>query len=263
MKALYIFATSRRPDPYVNVIVHASRYMEVGRVRLIMVRDPDAVSRPSFRPGSDAEASPTSLVTDIVTSLTALSEGRYAGEEDEAPESIAMTAADRDLYRECLNHLNDHGITGSYIRLSDLDDRLRDFLAHDECIFDVSAAKKSLLVGVVALLISLGSPAVYSFELLKRQSYDYADLYHAVAPVHAFLYRNLAESEPVRTALRRVTARSLRFKRVLGLTAIIAVVLVISQVFLARTWLTTLIAGLSTLAGLSSFLVLLVWKDER
>ncbi len=84
--------------------------------------------------------------------------------------------------------MNQSGTTSVVIPIQELDERLRRFAATGQCIFDVSALKKNLLVDVVATLLSLQYSEVYSFELLQRQVYGPEDLYHGLRPRVKIIY---------------------------------------------------------------------------
>jgi len=254
MKTLYLVATSERPDPYINTLVHTLS-LGVSSVTIVVIGEHEY-------PDEHEESLASTVLANISTQLRSLAAGRYLSDVGQPGRTnhISIDEDDARVYARCLDHLNQHSVTSVVIPLYDLDDRLKGFTSSGPCIFDVSALKKKLLVDVVALLLSRGFSEVYSFELLKSPTYDQRDLIHALRR-DEYLYRNLTDSTPVRKALERVTSRYVRFRTMVRVTLILLFLVGVPQILFADSWLTRVFGSLSAVASIASFLFLFVLKD--
>lgn len=224
MKPLYIFATSERPDAYINTLAYSLDHLQVTAIYIIVISEHDYAEE--VREG---EVLASTVVSNINEQLHALSSGRYIkswGDPDVRPADALQVQANTDIYRRCLEAMNKSGTTGVVVPLSNLDRTLRAYVAKSDCIMDVSALKKNLLVDVVATLLSIGFSGVYSFELKKRQTYGQADLYHSLRVNEDFIFRNLARSESVKKSLHRISRWSARSRALMLFTALLAAVFI-------------------------------------
>jgi hypothetical protein len=263
---LYIFVTSANPDPYINVLVYAIRHFKLGLVCFISVQEHE------YRSEDDAAGMRLqTVVSRIDDTFQNLSGGSYLKERqsdqvDISPVPIDSSAA--EMYRACLQIWEDQlEISRLVVHWRDLDEKLRSFAADGHGIFDVTALKKNLLVDVVALLLSRGCTRIFEFEIVnKERSYDERDLIHSLTEVDkategTFIYRNLTESPHLASAERRMLARSVTFRMLILVTAIVAAIVLIVQIFLPSSWFATAILAAATTAAIAGWLYPLLRRD--
>ncbi len=256
MKTLYIFATSERPDVYVNTLSYCVDHLGIDAIQVVAISEHDY---PEETQTSRILA--TTVVGNISRQLQELLRGKYAAfrEGQEQPDITELRSPSGvGVYQRSLDAMNASGTTGIVVPLSELDRELRSYVAKGSCLFDVSALKKNLLVDVVATLLSIGFSEVYSFELRVKQTYGQADLYHNLAHGDDFVYRNLARSASVRESLNRIGRWSTRAQAVLLFTLVLALVFIPLSVWLKGSWLLTCLNVGSMIASVGSYLFLLV-----
>ena len=247
---LYIFVTSPRADPYVNVLMYLLRNRSVSAIHYVALVEHDYTSEQMEERLSDIEAKVGIL-------LDQLAEGFYGDREIELDPDWATA------YRECRIKLDRISVQRLPISWDDLDRELRGFLSNSPAMFDVTTLKKNLLVDVVALLLSRGWTEIFSFELVtsRQPEYDERGLIHALGP-NGFRYRSLAESKHVEMARSRIVSRSMTFRTVLIITASIALIVFIIQLFFANTVLESGILALASIAAIAGWLYPLIRKDS-
>lgn len=224
MKPLYIFATSERPDAYINTLAYSLEHLQVTAIHVIVISEHDYAEE-----AREDELLASTVVSNISAQLHALSSKRYINNWNDSSVKASVPLPDQssvDVYKRCLDAMNKSGTTGIVVPLSELDRTLTSYVSKRSCIIDVSALKKNLLVDVVATLLSIGFSEVYSFELKKKQSYDQADLYHNLSVNDDFVFRNLARSESVTRSLRRISKWAARSQAIMIFTAILAVIFI-------------------------------------
>jgi hypothetical protein len=260
---LYIFVTSAIADPYVNVLVHALRTFELSQICFISVAEHDY-------PNEDVDERNRlrTIVSDVDRVLGELAENKYYGkvrpsetESDPPPKSIGTDHA--AIYKACFDKWELLENTSLVIPWRDLDKRLSEFSRDQHGIFDVTALKKNLLVDVVVLLLSRGCDRVFDFEILRKTRYfDERDLIHALAPSDAtltgdFVYRNLTQTNYLRIAQRRMVARSITFRNLLLVTAVVGAAVLLVQIFYPSSWAETAVVAISTTAAIAAWAFLL------
>ena len=72
MKALYIFATSDRPDAYINAIAYSVEHLNVGSIYLIVISEHDYPEEEQ-----EAQVMATGVLANILFQLQALRDGKY------------------------------------------------------------------------------------------------------------------------------------------------------------------------------------------
>jgi len=252
LKALYIFATSERPDVYINALTHAIEHHGVSSIHVVVISEHDYV---------DEEDRQSSLLASTVVSrvseqLEALQRREYIDFRSRDVTPLPTTASVQ-VYGRCLNAMNRSGTTSLVVPIQQLDKRLRSFVASGSCVFDVSALKKNLLVDVLATLLSLSFSEVYSFEL-KRQTFGPSDLYHALTPNEDFTWRNLTTSSSVRRALKRISRWNLRSRLALIFVAAIAGIFALLRVFYPEGESLSIFNAAAMVASIGSFFFILV-----
>jgi hypothetical protein len=235
---LYIFATSPRPDPYINVLMHLLHDPTVSAIHYVALIEHDYTSEQMDERLSDIEARVGSLLDDLAA-------GFYGERQINLDQSWA------DAYRECRARLDRMSVQRLSISWDDLDEELRKFTSAGPVMFDVTTLKKNLLVDVFGLLLSRGWTDIYSFELVTsgQPQFDERGLIHALGP-SGFRYRNLADSKHVEMARERIVARSVTFRTLLIATGSVALIVLIIQVFFANTVLESGILAIATVAAI-------------
>ncbi len=239
---LYIFVTAPRADPYVNVLMHVLRQYAISAVHYVAVVEHDYTTEQMDERLSDVE-------TNVGRLLNQLANGVY-GHSKIATEPGWVTA-----YQECRNKLDRTSVRRVPISWNDLDAKLKEFIAGGPVMFDVTTLKKNLLVDVVALLLSRGFTAIFSFEVITSglPRFDERGLIHALSP-NGYRYRSLADSKHVQQARSRTIAHSMTFRTLLVLTSVVGFVVLIIQLFYPNSVLESVIVALGTTAAISGLL---------
>ncbi|MBD2898406.1 hypothetical protein amrb99_73760 [Actinomadura sp. RB99] len=238
---LYIFASSDRPDPYVNVLVHALSTYPLVEVRFIGIREHEYSNE-------QVDGRVNATLTAVYARLEELASGLSG--EDYSP-SVDMNG--RALYRTCLEKLEDVQVGASVISWPELDQRLGRLAAHGRPMFDVTTLKKNLLMDVVALLLSRDCSDVFNFELLKAPNYDERDLIHALRP-NEYKYRSIAESRHIEAARRRMVSRSMTFRSIAWLTLAITGIVAAVQIFFPNGWGQAAVTVIATATSIAAWL---------
>lgn len=239
---LYIFATSVRPDPYINSIMHWMASGSVQQIVLVCIHEHGYGDE-------DSESQASAVQSSIQELLTSLAGGVYTSSS--SPD-VPIPADQAARYRECLEKLVYIQVTSLGIRWNQLGDRVREFRHGRRSAFDVTALKKNLLVDIFALLLSEGEEGIFSFELVRPQTYGPDDLMGALS-IADFNYRCLTASNHVATAMRRMVARSVTF-RVVALTTIsIIIPVVLIQLYWPNSWLQSAIVAIGAAVSLASW----------
>jgi hypothetical protein len=247
---LYIFVTSPRADPYVNVLMHLLRNPSVSAVHFIALIEHEYTGEQMDERLSDIEAN-------IGILLDQLTKGFYGDRK------IELDPAWAAAYRECRIKLDRISVQRLSVSWDDLDEELQRFISNSQVMFDVTTLKKNLLVDVFALLLSRGWTEIFNFELVTsgEPRYDERGLIHALGPT-GFHYRSLAESKHVEKARSRIISRSITFRTVLMITAGVAIVVLTIQLFFANTVLESGILATATVAAIVGCLIPLIRKDS-
>lgn len=254
MTALYIIATSERPDAYINTIAYAIEHRGVSSVHFLVISEHDY--KEDVEEGTVLAST---VAGNVSRQLTALSEGKYFRTWTNTDlTSISLHGSDWKIYSRCLDTLNRSGTTGRVIPLSKLDDSLREIAASGKRLIDVSALKKNLLVDVVATLLSIGFQDVYSFELRKAPTFDEDDLYHNLKHGDDFLFRNLATSESVKRSLKRIGRWNSRVNVIVLVTVLLALVASPVSYFLKDSPSLMVLNTIASILGISSFLLFFI-----
>jgi hypothetical protein len=237
----YIFVTSDRPDPYVNVLVYALRSHPISEVHFVAIKEHNYSNEEMVdRLGG--------IAASVQTRLEELSQGRYG----EAVSSHIDAGWIR-TYEECVEKLERIPVTKLVISWVELDSKLAKFISNGQSMFDVTTLKKNLLVDVVVLLLSRGCVDVYSFELMSAPQYNEHGLIHMLSPSD-YTYRVLAESRHVDSAKKRMISRTIDFRALILLTVVIALVVVLVQVFTPNTWLQTIVIIVANATSIAAWL---------
>ncbi|MGH9761505.1 MAG: hypothetical protein ACREDR_35030 [Blastocatellia bacterium] len=262
MTTLYIFATSKRPDVYINTIAHTIEHLNDGdqlRGTYIIV-----VSEHGYPGEQDANLAATTVQSNISEQLEQLSTGSYVAKwhDSEPAENRERTNIEplanpskTTVYKKCLDAMNRGGVTAKGIPLSELDQTLMGYASKGDCIIDVSALKKNLLVDVVATLLSVGFHDVYSFELV-REAFGQEALYHNLRNGEDYVFRNLTKSKSVAGSLRRMRRWSVTRQVIMLVTLVVALALVALAAFLPGTPALTVASFVAMASSIGSFISL-------
>ncbi len=254
MYTLYAFATSDRPEPYVNALCYCVLHKRVKSYKVVVVREPEAGTN---------QIRPATIYANIVRLLTALSRATYSPNENFQPRPIGKPSDSAfDVYRAALDVLNSSGNSGPLeIPKTDLDQRLTSIIKDRHSILDVTALKNNLLIDVVANSLSFHFSELYTFDSFRKLSFDEKDLYHNLRD-RDFTFRNLTDGSTVKASLTRIKRWSA------GSRFLVVVTLFLLVVGLAISTLTPdsrYYAGFtlaSIIASIGSFLFLF-WENGR
>lgn len=232
-RELIVFTTSRRPDPYVNSLAFLLSAGGLQRITFINIFDP--VDPPTAAAGEIAH--------DVRTLVQSLCEGKY-------PTTSGDTLVEQrvaECYQDMMRQLNAVTVESTTWARDELPEQLRISVSR-RAIFDVTALRKDLLADVITLLISLGHPAAFTFELRSAPHFDSRDLYYVIA-TSDFSYSNLLAGKNVQRALRRVAiGRQNRRNLLITSAAILPVVVLVNLL-----WSESILAGsLNWIAGAAS-----------
>lgn len=192
MKTLYIFIKSDVPDVYINSIVHCVEHLKVEEVYLLDVVD-------NFDQKSSAERRLDELKSNIKRQLSSLHDGKYLYRDHKqqvwVERSIEIGPEDRSRY----GRINSTTITTRPLIYPELENELTVFLKtnNNQCIFDVSAMLKGLLIDVYTLIRLKRIQDIHVFELKISQprSYDEKELIHSLIQDETYSFTNLTKSQ--------------------------------------------------------------------
>lgn len=238
---LYILVTSDRPDPYINVITHALLHSPPAEIRFVGIKEHEYSNEQV-----DQQVSAT--LAAIFKMFDSLAHGQYVD-----PDNPVIEADWCSTYKSCMEKLENTPTTTMVVQWSELDKELGNWVAAGRPKFDVTTLKKNLLIDVVALLLARGCTEVYSFELLKKPTYDDRDLIHALTP-NQYKYRGIAESRHVETARRRMVSRSLTFRSIAWLTIAIGIFVIAVQILFPRSWIQSMVVSTATATSIAAWL---------
>ncbi len=196
MYALYSFATSERPEAYVNALCYCVSHRRVTSFKVVVVEE---------KRTDGQQIRPSTLYANIVNLLTDLSEGRYAkGSRADTVSLGSASDSSFEVYRRALDVLNSSGDSAPMeIREVDLDRKLRSIIRTGTVLFDVTSLKNRLLIDVVAISISLHFNEIYTFDSVRKLTFDERDLFHKLR-AQDFVFQNLTDSCAVSSSMTRI-----------------------------------------------------------
>jgi len=268
---LYIFVTSWRPDPYVNALVYSLQHFDIAQVYFASIvendygNEDDRDDEQADHDGKEEKKAAKSLneiKTGIEERLQELAKGIYTRVyPDGSEEEVEIGPEGAALYKSCVSMMERLEVTSVTFPWIDLNRRLARYSEDGHGIFDVTALKNNLLVDVVIGLLSRGSTRIFAFEILKtgKPSYDERDLIHNMKEKGKrtpgeYVYRNLLENQNVKSAIARIVSRSLQVRSLIILTSVVATIIVLIQIFYARSWPETVVAVVAAVAAIGAWL---------
>jgi hypothetical protein len=240
---LYIFVTSPRPDPYVNILVHATRRFDLKEIHFIGITEHEYQSEA----GEQRAATIAAATNDL---LDRLAQGKYVDRD----QVVDLDEAGAEVYRRCIEGLKYVRTSSEGIRWADLGARVSEFARGGASLFDVTALKKNLLVDAVALLISLGESGVWTFEILKAPTYGVSDLVHNLTEERDYKYRCLTGSRHVEEARKRMILGAVTLRTLIAATAAILVPVLAVQLFWPSTVFQSFIVAIGTTTSIAGWL---------
>jgi hypothetical protein len=240
-RELYIFVTSARPDPYVNVLVHALQEYAITAVHYIAIIEHNYTAEQMNKRLADIEIGVGRLLEQLAC-------GFYGDRMIEVDPRWIIA------YKECNDKLDRISVRRVPVPWNDLDGELKKYIASGTVMFDVTTLKKNLLVDVVALLLSRGFTAIFTFDVTTSSppEFDERGLIHALGP--DFRYRSLAESRHVEQAKSRLISRSITIRTLFLSTSVVGLVVFVIQLFFPNTVLESIIVALGTTAAIAGLI---------
>lgn len=243
---LYIFVTSARPDPYVNIIAHAVRSFHVKKIHFVGIIKHDYKNE-------QGEMTARAVSAATFAMLESLASGKYPQKDQDEP----IEAEQAGIYKDCIARLDAVQVSSLEIHWNDLAGKLIDFAKNDAAVFDVTALRNSLLVDVVALLLSQGSSQLWTFDAIRRFTFDSRDLIHAMNENVDYMYRCLSDSKHVETAIKRMLARSLTFRSLLVITIVLLVPIGTVHLLFPQSWVQSIIISVTSTVGIATWFLVM------
>lgn len=234
---LVIFCTSPRPDPYFNIICHAKSHLGISRFVFVLIDE---------KGGKGAQEAPRNLNDELNTFVDELEKGFYINRAGREP------LEDHEKYVQTITNIDFPKLDIRTIDTTedDIVNVLREQV-NDNAAFDVTAAKNSIVAGTVAWLASRGGSTVYTFDLLKIQTYGQRDLW-PVLNAPEYRYRNLAESTLVYDATQHVRRFRMSRRTFFAIASILAALMGLLSMTLSDTWLYATLTVIVTFTSISS-----------
>jgi hypothetical protein len=254
MRTLYILATSPRPDPYINTMIHVMKsFHDVSSIKLVTI---------SGTGSSGTEQAAMTVMSNIERQLDSLCSGKYIPNigKPEKTESIGSIA--QQFYLDYYPRIKE--ILGTAkIDLSRLSRDLRGLIADGWCLFDVSALRKDLLTDVFAVLLAQEFRELYYFELVEPElpqdsTKGRMDLIHELEPMKDYVFKNLMASKSVQSSLVRIRANLMQFRTAIVTILLVAFIFGVVQVFFQKTWLMGIFVFISLVGAIASAVFLFV-----
>lgn len=211
-RTLHVFVRSPNPNPYLNSIVHCVQRKDVSRVVFA-----------SIKKSSEGVLEIAQLASNVQLLLEKLSEGVYTYWEFQTREQKAVDLSayyDADelkrlciFYKSCLDILgSDFSNNVSLISYSQLRDYVSLIRRTEDAIFDITATTNDLVSDVVAISITEGISALYSFASLNQPragAEGWRSLIHHLESEQsgskpAYQYINLLDTPIYREAIFRI-----------------------------------------------------------
>ncbi|WP_434384371.1 hypothetical protein [Melittangium boletus] len=249
MTKLFLFATSERPDAYINCLVHAVKREGVSRAEIVVIEgtggDPDA----------KANERAALVLRRLIGQLNSLAGGRYLHytADENSSQIIQLDIASCEVYREVARRLEVGGFASRTVPYTGLYDALKSMSA-DDAIFDVTSLKKTHLVDVVTILLALHCHRVFSFELIKKPTFSATDLYHSLRS-DEFFYRGLSNSSQVKAALRQLTKWTTTARALVGFSVTLMLLTACAGYVFGKQQVLDFLSMISALTGLGGFLM--------
>lgn len=246
-RILYTFATTDRPDVYINSLAYTIKHHSIDKFQIIVI------SEHGYSNEEDSDKA-SKIFSSICNQLECLVDSKYYNHQSKSTIEIDC---DTHIYEECLDVINEGGTTFIVIPGSKLEKKLKEYIKLGDAFFDVSALKKNLLIDVVSYFLSIGYRDVYSFELFKKATFDQGDLYHELGPKD-YKYRNLTNSDIVKNSMKRVTRWQARIKIVAILFFLTFIVLTLLPYLFGSTEVMSNLNILGFSITIASFLYIFV-----
>jgi hypothetical protein len=202
-----ILASSSRPEAYFNIIGHNARQ----GVRRFVI---------ATLTGANTQSS-SELAQNLQINLAALVAGLSRGVHVGPPQDPKPLAQPHEM-AAFLEEIKWGDLQFTYLPVQE--EALADFLKEhqgDGAAFDVTTCNNSNLADAVAWLVSRGGSPIRTFEILRTQTFDQKDLLPYLSPAQ-YRYHDLADSQLIRGAIRKVNAGTIHKKRFWWISAFVA-----------------------------------------
>ena len=133
MKSIYIFATSERPDAYINTLAYAIDHLQITEIYIIVISEHDYAEEVR-----EDNLLASTVVSNINIQLQALVKGQYIEKWEDLITGTTVPLQNqktRGVYERCLKAINKSGTTGRVIPISDLDNMRWASLATHQTLF--------------------------------------------------------------------------------------------------------------------------------
>ncbi len=230
-KPLYIFATSERPDQYLNPILHCIDNENITKVVLVNIvgKTPDGTA-------SDKGISDTVLrnVQVLWEGLARLGKYRFfVGKRKDEQVDLALHTDNVDTIKNFYSRMLEKKIKWEhtdieYLRLKDELERI--IAEHPRALFDVTAFDKSMIGDMVSIGIVSKIQSINTFDLTVRPDFDepWNTLYHNLRSIGelskaGYKYVNIIKTPIFNECEKGILLNTIPFK----ISAILAPLLVL------------------------------------
>jgi hypothetical protein len=242
---LVILCTSDRPDPYFNVIAHASLVLGIREFLLVAVGD-------DIRPELAERAA--MIADELSKFVEQLAAGKYWRRDHASGMETVEDLTRADRFSSVVDELGWGSLRISRVGLPE--DRLNELLqkeVSEGAAFDVTSCKNSAVAGAVAWLVSRGGSPIYSFELRKTPTYRQDDLLPAMEHGQ-YMYRDLSTSPLLEDAVRKVNAFSLNREKFFYVSLLLAIVVGLISMSFSQTVAFSVVTAFASFASIISAL---------
>ena len=264
--SVYLFATSERPDQYLNPILHCLQYKNVSKVVFVHIKGLEHTnSNGSTVKERGISAAVLRNVQVLLDSLALAGEYRYfigkkSGERVKLQDyySTEQLATIQNTYKQFLD--KEANWSHRDIEYLDLRKELANIYRKERgSIFDVTAINKRYLGDILAAGIIEGLKEIYTFDLKITPNFDepWKMLFHEFLTEKqkgdCYQYVNIVNTPIFRESASSILVRTLPLKISLVIAPILIIILIAINFYYGSTnWAIQTLAIMSTVAGLLS-----------
>jgi hypothetical protein len=235
-------------------MIHVMRaFHDVSVMKLVTISGPDS---------QDGVQYAGTVMSNVIRQLDALCTGHYIRDIGKPDKTEPIDAIAQQFYADYYPSIKKM-LTLATIELARLDSDLRELIGDGQCLFDVSALGKDLLVDVFAVSLAQEFREIYYLKLLEPKlpgdsTKGRLDLIHQLKSGRDYRFVNLTGSEPVRRSLTRIRANLMQFRTAVATVILVAFIVLTFQDYFKKTWAINLLANISIIGAIASAVFLFI-----